>query len=85
MTDFNDEENLGKMLKSAYRPVSPPPELKRQLLERLVLEANVATAGTASSIWGRPRIWIPIAAAIVAGVIGYGAWLSMNISATMLP
>ena len=85
MTDFNNEKNLGQMLKSAYRPVSPPSEMKRQLLERLVLEANMATTGTGFSLWARPRIWIPIAAAIVAGVIGYGAWLSMNISATILP
>ena len=85
MTDFNDEENLGRLLKSAYRPVTPPPELKKRLLERLVLESNLATAGAPSSLWARPRIWIPVAVAIIAVVIGYGAWLSAGISSTILP
>ena len=85
MTGYNDDDSLGRLIKSAYRPVTASPELKKRLLERLMVEVNMVTAGTPISLRDRPQIWIPIAVAIIAGVIGYGVWLSANISSSLLP
>ena len=83
--DFNNEEDIRHLLKSAYTPVVPPPELRKQLFERLTLEASGATLGAPHSLWERPKLWVPIAVAIISGLIGYGAWLSLNVVPTLLP
>lgn len=83
MTDY-DEKELARLIKSACGPVKAPPEIKRELRECIVLEPVVATAGSAkvtnASIWDRPRLWVPIAAVVIAAVIGYGAWLSLSMT-----
>lgn len=81
--ELNNEEEIRKLVKSAYRPVASPPELKEQLLNQLTLEAS--GAGVARPLWEQPRILVPILAAVIAGLIGYGAWLSLNIIPTILP
>ena len=85
MSDCNDDDSLERMLKSAFKPVKAPPELKKKLLERLVVESDIVTAGASVALRDKPRIWIPIAVAIIAAIIGYGIWLSANFSATLLP
>ena len=39
MADFNNEENIKKLVKSAHKPVAPSPEFKAQLLEQGGIEA----------------------------------------------
>ena len=82
---FNDEEAIRNLVKSAYRPVTPPPALKEQLLNRLTLDVSGAGVGVSRRPWEQPRFMIPILAAVISGLIGYGAWLSLNVAPTLLP
>ncbi len=75
MKDFNSEEDVERIVKSAYRPTVPAPEFKEQLFERLTHEGTVLSAPR--PIRERPKVWVPIAATIVSVVIGYGIWLSL--------
>ena len=83
MRDFNNEEDIGRLLKSAYQPVVPSPELKDQVLERLTLEVG-AVLSASRPLWERPKLWAPIVAAVISGIIGYGVWLSLNVVPTLL-
>ncbi|MEJ2047457.1 MAG: hypothetical protein P8X92_05345 [Dehalococcoidia bacterium] len=83
MMESNNEEEIRNLVKSAYSPASPPPELKKRLLEQLSLE--VSGTGISRPLWEQPRILVPILAAIISGLIGYGAWLSLNVVPTLLP
>ena len=83
--ELNNEEEIRNLVKSAYRPVASPPELKKQLLEQLTLEASGASAAISRPLWEQPRVLVPILAAVVSGLIGYGAWLSLNIVPTLVP
>ncbi len=85
MVDSNNEENIRNLLKATYKPVAPPPELREQLCERLTLEASGASVGVSRPLWERPRILVPILVAVFSGLIGYGAWLSLNVVPTLLP
>lgn len=84
MVDFNNEEDIRKMLQSAYKPVVMSPELKEQLLEHFKAEASGASFSTSRPLRGRPRAWIPVVLALISGAIGYGAWLSLNIVPKLL-
>ncbi len=76
---MSDEEDLKRLIKAAYSPVSPPPGLREYIGERLTLEAaHGMRAGR--SLPGRPRTWLPIAIGLISGAIGYGAWLSLNLA-----
>jgi hypothetical protein len=81
----NDEEAIRNLVRSTYRPVTPPPTLKERLLERLTLEASGTGVGVSRRPWEQPRLVIPILVAVLSGLIGYGAWLSMNLAPTLLP
>lgn len=70
------EDEMKELLSSIHEPASPSPEFKAKLLERLVSEAEVTD--TAPVTWNRPERLMPVAAAIVAVVIGYGIWLSLT-------
>lgn len=84
MIDFNNEENIRRLLKSARQPAVTSPELKERLAERLKLEAERSL--TASyPVWKRPKLWVPIAAATISAVIGYGVWLSLNVVPGLIP
>ena len=83
--EINNEEEVRNIVKSAYRPEPSPPELKKQLLEQLTLEASGAGAGMSRPLWEQPRVLVPILAAVTSGLIGYGAWLSLNMVPTLLP
>ncbi|MBE9512938.1 MAG: hypothetical protein IMY77_02635 [Chloroflexi bacterium] len=85
MIDFNSEEDIKRLLKSVYKSGAPSPELKERLLESLTLEAGGAALNTSYPLWKRPRLWLPIAVAVISGVIGYGVWLSLNVVPTLLP
>jgi len=85
MRDFNNEEDIGRLLKSAYQPVVPSPEFKEQVLERLTLEVGAAVLSASRPLWERPKLWAPIVAAVISGIIGYGVWLSLNVAPTLLP
>ena len=84
MIDFNSEEDIRRLLKSAYKPVVASPELKEQLLERLTYEVDAALSAS-RPVWERPRLWVPIVASIISAVIGYGVWLSLNVVPTLAP
>lgn len=83
--ELNNEDEIRNLVKSAYRPVASPPELKKQLFEQLTLEASGAGASVSRPLWEQPRILVPILAAVVSGLIGYGAWLSLNIVPKLVP
>lgn len=85
MIDFNSEEDVRRLLKSACEPVVTSPELKERLFERLRLEADRAALSASHPVWRRPKLWVPIAAVIISAVIGYGVWLSLSIVPTLSP
>jgi len=84
MIDFNNEENITKLLKSACQPAVTSPELKERLIERLRLEAE-RSLSVSYPVWKRPKLWVPIAAATISAVIGYGIWLSLNVVPRLIP
>ena len=81
----NNEEEIRNIVKLAYRSEPSPSELKKQLLEQLTLEASGASVGMSRPLWEQPRVLVPILAAVTSGLIGYGAWLSLNKIPTLLP
>jgi hypothetical protein len=83
--EFNSEDDIRNLVKSAYRPARPPAELKKQLLERLTLAVSDANIGVSRPLWEQPRVLVPILVAVISGLIGYGAWLSLNVVPTLLP
>ena len=83
MTDFNSDEGIKNLLKSACTPVSAPPELRERLSARLTLAAGSVNDGKA--FYERPKILVPLLVAITSGLIGYGVWLSLNVAPTLLP
>lgn len=83
MTDFDNENGIKRMLKDTYGSVEPSSEFKDQLRERLSYEAH--SAGMTHPLLARPRLVIPIVVAVMAALIGYGSWLSMNIVPSLLP
>jgi len=85
MMDFNNEEEIGRLLKSACKPVVPSPELKGGLRQRLTLEAGSAVLSTGHSSVGWTRSGLIVAAAVISGAIGYGVWLSLNVAPALIP
>lgn len=85
MIDFDNDQDIKRLLRSVYKPVAPSPELKEQLLKRLTLEASGVALRASRPLWERPKLWLPIAVSAISGVIGYGAWLSLNVVPTLLP
>ena len=83
--DFNNEEEIGTLLKSACKPAVPSPELKEGLRRRLTLEAGSAVLSTGPSPVGRTRSGLIVAAVVVSGAIGYGVWLSLNVVPALVP
>lgn len=84
MIDFNNEENIRRLLKSACQPAVTSPELKERLIERLRFEAE-RSLSVSYPVWKRPKLWVPIAAATISAVIGYGIWLSLNVVPRLMP
>ena len=80
---MSDEEELKRLIKAAYSPVSPPPGLRECLGERLTLEASGGERAS-RSLPGRPRAWLPVAIGLISGAIGYGAWLSLNLAPALM-
>ena len=74
----SNEEMIEQALKGACRPVAPPPELKRGLRERLILEAGSASGGHHSML-NQAKLGLIAAAGAISGLIGYGIWLSLHI------
>jgi len=85
MIDFDNEDSIKRLLKAAYGPVAPPPELRGQLLERLMDEARSASVGISRPLLARPRLVIPIMVGLISGLISYGSWLSLNLVPRLLP
>ena len=80
---MSDEEELKRLMKAAYSPVSPPHGLRESLRERLALEATGGQR-VGRSLPGRPRAWLPVAIGLISGAIGYGAWLSLNLAPMLM-
>ena len=85
MADFTSEDEIKKLLKSAYQPVTPSPELKNQQLQDLVRGVGSTAPSVTRPRWSQPRLWLPIAAAVISAVIGYGVWLGQAMGATLVP
>ncbi len=81
MIDFNSDEDIRRILKSAYEPAVPSPGFREQLLEYLTHEV----VGTHHPIWRRTKLWVPIAVTVISAVIGYGVWLSLGVVSTLSP
>ena len=75
---FNNEEDIRKLVKSGCKPVTPSPEFKERLLGRLTFEASGIALSASLPLWKRPKLWAPIAGAVISGVIVYGVWLSLQ-------
>ena len=79
MIDFdNNEEEIRRLLRSTYKPASLSPELKEKLHERLMHEGRATLPREHHLRYGRPKVWVPIAATVISMVIGYGIWLSLT-------
>jgi len=85
MMDFNNEKEIGRLLKSACKPAAPSPELKEGLRRRLTLEAGSAVLSSDPSLVGRTRLGLIAAAVVISGAIGYGVWLSLNVVPALVP
>ena len=85
--DFNNEEEIeiGRLLKSACKPMAPSPELKEGLRQRFTLEAGSAVLSTGHSSVGWTRSGLIAAAVVISGAIGYGVWLSLNVVPILVP
>ena len=85
MDNFDSDDDIKRLLKAAYEPVAPPPEVRTGVLECLTLEAGRVILRVSRPLWERPRLVVPVLVAVIAGLIGYGAWLSLNLVPTLLP
>ena len=77
MTYIDDEETLGKLIRQAYGPVSPPSGEKELIVARIMTELDGYSEGE-SKPWARPRLMVPVLASIAGGLIAYGYLLSMT-------
>ena len=83
--DFDNEEKVGRLLKSACKLVEPSPELKDGLRQRLILEVDNIASGSSHSLVGWTRSGLIVVAAVISSAIGYGIWLSLNVVPTLVP
>ena len=81
----NHEEKIGRMVKSACKPVDPSPGLRDRLRQRLTHEAMDNVSRSHGPMMGKTRIGIIAASVIISGSIGYGVWLSLNAVPAMAP
>jgi hypothetical protein len=80
---MSDEEDLKRLIKAVYSPVSPPPGLRECLRERLTLEAAEGMRA-GRSLPGHPKVWLTVAIGLISGAIGYSAWLSLRLAPMLL-
>lgn len=80
----NSEDRIGKMVKSACKPVDPSPGLRDRLRQRLASEVTDSTSGS-SALTGKTKIGLIAAGAVISGSIGYGVWLSLNAVPAIVP
>lgn len=85
MANFYDEETMKELVRAACPPAAPSFEFKAQLLQELSSGAGGGEQGAGQWRWRQPKFWIPMAAGIISGFIGYGAWLGQTMSAMLAP
>ena len=83
--DFDNEDKVRRLLKSACKPAAPSPELKDGLRQRLILEVDNIASGSSHSLVGWTRAGLIAAAAVISAAIGYGVWLSLNVVPALVP
>lgn len=83
--DFDNEEKVRRLLKSACKPVAPPHEFKSGLRQRLILEVDNIASGSSHSLVGWTRSGLIVAAAVISAAIVYGVWLSLNVVPALVP
>jgi len=81
---LNNENGIGKMVKSACKPVGPSPGLKDRLRQQLAHEVADNLSRRHGLMW-KTRIGLIAAGAAISGSIGYGVWLSLNAVPAMVP
>jgi len=54
MDNFDSDDDIKRLLKAAYEPVAPPPEVRTGVLECLTLEAGRAVLRVSRPPWERP-------------------------------
>jgi hypothetical protein len=81
MADFNNEERIKELVRTACPSAAPSSEFRAQLLQNL----SSGAYGTDQQRWRQPKFWIPLTAGIISAFIGYGAWLGQTMSAMVSP
>ena len=85
MYRLDNEEEVKKLMQEACKPVQIPQDFKSRLRDRLVSDMVTGEKSKVRSFWSRPKIVIPLMASVTGGLIGYGAWVSLNLVPAMLP
>ena len=72
MLDFDNEEELGKIIKNSFVPVTPSLEFKGRVHKLVIEEAKHRQRRTAMPIFHWSRVWTTVAIALFLAVIGFG-------------
>jgi hypothetical protein len=75
----DDEETIGRLIRSAYRPASLPAAVKEIIRGDIMNELDNDSKRIMKP-WARPRLMVPILASIASGLIAYGCWISMALA-----
>ena len=85
MIDLTTDENIKKMLKSAFKPSALSPEYREQLLKDLIVVGDSAVLRLTRPLWKKPDLWAAIAAVIILAIISYGVWLPHTVVTNLFP
>lgn len=80
--DFSSEENISKILESAFEQASSPSEYRAMLLQNL--KHAVQAQEAPRPIW-KLTDWAIIAAIIILAIIAYGIWLPQHVVTSLFP
>ena len=85
MYQLDSEEEIKMLMQKACKPVQIPRDFKHRLREQLVSNIESKEKPGVFHFWSRPKIVVPIMASVTGGLIGYGAWVSLNLVPAMVP
>lgn len=79
------EEEIKMLMQKAFKPVQIPQDFKHHLRKQLITNIELKEKSGVFPLWSRPKIVIPVMASVTGGLIGYGAWASLNLVPSMIP
>ena len=85
MSRLDSEEETSLLLRKAFTLAPIPQDFKNRLREQLRATSTSTRMPAARPLWSRPQVMIPVMASVTGGLIGYGAWVSLNLVPAMLP